>query len=82
MSVLAGVLGCLKGIIHIPLIDDLKIVFFMYELKGISALIVGLILAVIFLGVGILCWKGTVGIIRLLHAQRWRLKYCDGNERQ
>lgn len=73
VSVLAGVMGFLKGIIHIPLIDDMKFVFFMYEIKGIPALLVGLILAVIFLEVGILCWKGTVGMIRLLQAQKWKL---------
>ncbi|HGI1898424.1 TPA: DUF1700 domain-containing protein [Streptococcus agalactiae] len=75
VSVLAGVMGLLKGIIHISIIDNLKFMFFIYELKGIPAFLVGLILAIIFIGLGVLCWKGTVYIIKLLQAQGWKLKH-------
>lgn len=75
MSILAGVMGLLKGIIHISVIDNLKFMFFIYELKGLPALIVGFILAIIFIGLGVICWKGTIYIIKLLQAQGWKLKY-------
>jgi len=74
VSVLAGVLGLIKGAIHIPFLEDFRFIVFMYELKGLPALLVGLLLAMAFLAIGILCWKGTVGMIRLLQTQRWTLK--------
>lgn len=78
VSILAGGMGFLKGVVHISLIDDLKFVFFMYELKGGPALLIGLLMAVVFLELGILCWKGTVGMIRLLQAQKWKLDHDWG----
>ena len=66
-------MGLLKGFLHFPLIDKMKFVFFTYELKGIPALLVGLLLAVIFFFLGILCWKGTVGMVRLLQSTKWKL---------
>lgn len=74
VSILAGIMGLLKGIVHISLIDDMKFMFFIYEIKGIPALLVGLILAIIFIGLGILCWKGTIQIISFLQVQRWKLR--------
>lgn len=73
VSVLAGAIGLLKGFLHFPLLDKMQFVFFMYELKGIPALLVGLLLAVIFFFLGILCWKGTVGMIRLLQSTKRKL---------
>lgn len=73
VSVLAGAMGLLKGFLHIPLIDKMQFIFFIYELTGIPALLVGLLSAVIFFFLGILCWKGTVGMIRLLQSMKWKL---------
>lgn len=73
VSVLAGIMGLLKGIVHISLIDNLKFMFFVYELKGVPALLLGLLLAIVFIGLGILCWKGTIQIISSLQVQRWKL---------
>lgn len=78
VSVLAGAMGLLKGFLHIPLIDKMQFIFFIYELTGIPALLVGLLSAVIFFFLGILCWKGTVGMIRLLQSMKWKL---DSNVR-
>ncbi len=75
ISILAGLMGMLKGIVHISFIDNLKFVFFMYELKGITALIVGLIIAIIFFILGMLCWKGTIRIIKFLKTQKWKLNH-------
>lgn len=75
VSVFAGFMGLLKGVVHTPVIDDMRFVFFSYELIGFPALIVGLVLAVIFFILGVLCWKGTVGMVRFLQTQRWKLKY-------
>ncbi len=73
VSVLAGAMGLLKGFLHIPLIDKTQFIVFIYELTGIPALLVGLLSAVIFFFLGILCWKGTVGKIRLLQSMKWKL---------
>ena len=75
VSVFAGFMGLLKGVVHTPMIDDMRFVFFTYELTGLTALIVGLILTVVFFVLGVLCWKGTVGMVRFLQTQRWKLKY-------
>lgn len=74
VSILAGVLGMLKGVVHIPLVEDLRFMVFTYELKGLPALLFGLLLAIIFMAVGILFWKGTVAMVRLLQTQRWNLR--------
>ena len=74
ISILAGVLGMLKGVVHIPLVEDLRFMVFTYELKGLPALLFGLILAIIFMVVGILFWKGTVAMVRILQTQRWKLR--------
>lgn len=74
ISILAGVLGMLKGVVHIPLVEDLRFMVFTYELKGLQALLFGLILAIIFMVVGILFWKGTVAMVRILQTQRWKLR--------
>lgn len=75
VSVLAGFMGLLKGVFHVPVIDNMRFVFFAYELTGLPALMLGLILAVLFFVLGVLCWKGTVGMVRFLQNQRWKLKY-------
>lgn len=73
VSVFAGVLGMLKGIFHFPLIENMRFVVFLYELKGLPALIAGLLLAAIFLILGILCWKGAVGSVHFLQSVKWKL---------
>ena len=75
VSVLAGVAGLLKGIVHISVIDNMRFVFFAYELTGIPALLAGILLAVVFLLLGVLCWKGTVGMVRLVQSQKWKLDH-------
>ena len=74
VSVLAGFIGLLKGIVHIPVINDMRFVFFTYALTGMPALLVGMLLAVIFFVLGLFCWKGTVGMIKFVQTQRWKLK--------
>lgn len=73
VSVIAGIMGLLKGIIHISLIDNFKFTFYTYELKGIFAFLVGLIVAIICIGLAILCWKGTINIINFIKVQKWKL---------
>lgn len=75
VSIIAGIMGALKGIIHISAIENLKFVFFAYELKGFPALIAGFAMAIVFALLGILCWKGTVYIIHILNSQKWKLKH-------
>lgn len=76
ISVLAGVMGLFKGIIHIKPIDEMKFIFFGFELKGFSALIAGLILALLFFIIGILFWKATIITIKFLQNKKWKLKYA------
>lgn len=74
-SVLAGIMGLLKGFVHIALLDNVKIMFFMDELKGLPALVVSWIFAIIFIGLAILCWKGTIQCIKVLRTQNWKMKH-------
>lgn len=76
ISVLAGVMGLFKGIIHIKPIDEMKFIFFGFELKGFLALIAGLILALLFFIIGILFWKATIITIKFLQNKKWKLKYA------
>ncbi|WP_311370665.1 HAAS signaling domain-containing protein [Anaerococcus hydrogenalis] len=76
ISVLAGVMGLFKGIIHIKPIDEMKFIFFGFELKGFLALIAGLILALLFFIIGILFWKSTIATIKFLQNKKWKLKYA------
>ena len=76
ISVLAGVMGLFKGIIHIKPIDEMKFIFFGFELKGFSALIAGRILALLFFIIGILFWKATIITIKFLQNKKWKLKYA------
>lgn len=75
VSVLAGVIGLLKGVVHIDLIENLKLVFFAYELKGLPALLVGLVMAIIFTALGVICWKGTAKVIQALKTAKWKLNH-------
>ena len=70
LSFAAGIMGLLKGFINISLLDKIKFIFVFYELKGISALIVGILFAIIFTILGILTWRGTVAIIRYLQNKK------------
>lgn len=75
VSIIAGIMGALKGIINISAIENMKFVFFAYELRGLPALITGLLMAIVFAFLGIICWKGTVYIIHILKSKKWELKY-------
>lgn len=75
VSIIAGIMGALKGIVHISAIENLKFIFFAYELKGFPALIAGFAMAIVFALLGILCWKGTIYIIQILKSKKWKLKY-------
>lgn len=75
VSIIAGIMGALKGIVHISAIENLKFIFFAYELKGFPALIAGFAMAIVFALLGILCWKATVYIIHILNSQKWKLKH-------
>ncbi len=70
LSFAAGIMGLLKGFINISLLDKIKFIFVFYELKGISALIVGILFAIIFTILGILTWRGTVRLIRFLQNKK------------
>lgn len=70
ISFAAGIMGLLKGFINISFLDKIKFIFVYYELKGISALIAGILLAVVFTVLGILSWRGTVAIIRYLQNKK------------
>ena len=74
---LAGVIGLLRGVFSISLFYELKFYFFSHELEGFPALITGLILAVIFGLLGMVCWKGVVKIVKFLRKQHWNLKYSE-----
>ena len=71
----AGIMGLLKGFINISFLDKIKFIFVYYELKGISALIVGILFAIIFTILGILSWKGTVTIIKYLQNKKKNIYY-------
>lgn len=76
ISVFAGVLGMLKDVfIHVPLLSDVKMMFFMREITGIPALLIGLMLGIIFVVLGIVCWKGTIGMIQYLREKAWKLNH-------
>lgn len=75
LSIIAGIMGALKGIIHISVIENMKFVFFAHELKGFPALIVGLAMAIVLALIGILFWKATVYIIHILNSKNWKLKH-------
>ena len=74
VSVLASIMGLLKGIVHISLIDNVKLVFFVKELTGFPALLAGLLLAIIFIVLGVLCWKGTIRLVQFLQNQKWKME--------
>lgn len=74
MSILFGIMGFLKGIFHISLIDNLKILFFKNELSGIPALLYSWLFAFIFILFSFLCWKVTLHLIRFLQLYSWKLK--------
>lgn len=77
LCILAGVIGLLRGVFSISLFYELKFYFFSHELEGFPALITGLILAVIFGLLGMVCWKGVVKIVKFLRKQHWNLKYSE-----
>lgn len=70
LSFVAGIMGLLKGFINISFLDKIKFIFVYYELKGISALFVGILFAIVFTILGILTWRGTLAIIRYLQNKK------------
>ena len=77
LCILAGVIGLLRGIFSISLFYELKLYFFSHELEGFPALITGLILAVVFGLLGMVCWKGVVRTVKFLQKQQRNLKYSE-----
>lgn len=75
ISFAAGIMGFIKGFINISFLDNIKFIFIYYELKGISALIFGILFAIIFTIFGILSWKGTVTIIKYLQNKKKNIYY-------
>lgn len=77
LCILVGVIGLLRGVFSISLFYELKFQFFSHELEGFPALITGLILAVIFGLLGMVCWKGVVRTVKFLQKQQRNLKYSE-----
>lgn len=77
LCILVGVIGLLRGVFSISLFYELKFHFFSHELEGFPALITGLILAVVFGLLGMVCWKGVVRTVKFLQKQRRNLKYSE-----
>ncbi len=77
LCILVGVIGLLRGVFSISLFYELKFQFFSHELEGFPALITGLILAVIFGLLGMVCWKGVVRTVNFLQKQQRNLKYSE-----
>lgn len=74
ISFAAGIMGFIKGFINISFLDNIKFIFIYYELKGISALIVGILLAIIFTILGVLLWKATFKCIDFIKFKKLELK--------
>ena len=77
LCILVGVIGLLKGVFSISLFYELKFHFFSHEIVGFPALITGLILAVVFGLLGMVCWKGVVRTVKFLQKQQRNLKYSE-----
>lgn len=77
VSVIAGILGCIKPFVDFALANDMHFVVFDYEPVGIPALLIGLALAVVFFLLGVFFWKVTVAAIRKLGEGRHKLQYMD-----
>ncbi len=80
LSVLAGVMAMLKGMVHLSLIDDVRMMLFVHEITGVPALCIGLAFAILFVGLGAACWKGTVGMVQRLQEKSWALKHPMGKK--
>lgn len=74
ISFVAGIMGLFKGFINISFLDKIKFIFVSYELKGISALIVGILFAIIFSALGVLSWKATIKCIDFIKFKKLELK--------
>ena len=49
-------------------------VFFDHEVSGVYALLAGLLLAIVFAALAMLCWNVTVTIVQYLQEKSWMLK--------
>lgn len=70
ISFAAGIMGLLKGLVNISFLNEIKVIFIYHELKGVSALLAGILLAIVFTILGILFWRGTVALIRYLQNKK------------
>lgn len=76
-SVLGGVFGFIKGVFPNSLFENIKFMFFTHEISGISALLAGLFIAVVFAVLAALCWKATEIIFQYLQRTSRKLKRHD-----
>lgn len=70
----AGIMGLLKGFINISFLDKIKFIFIYHELKGISALLIGILFGIIFTILGVLLWKATFKCIDFIKLKKLELK--------
>lgn len=70
ISIAAGLMGLLKGLVNISFLNEIKVIFIYHELKGVSALLAGILLAIAFTILGILFWRETVALIRYLQNKK------------
>lgn len=77
ISFAAGLMGLLKGLVNISFLNEIKIIFIYHELKGVSALLIGILLAIVFAILGILFWRGTVALI--IHLQNKKINIYTKN---
>ncbi len=76
ICLLAGFMGLFKTIFFIPIIGNIKFVFFNQEIIGFPALLIGILMAIIFTALGYVCWKGTIIMIRFFQTRVWKIKKC------
>lgn len=74
ISFVAGLMGLIKGIVNISLLNKVNFIFLNYELKGLSALLVGIILAIVFTILGIISWRATIKCINFTKSKKYELK--------
>ncbi|WP_294986054.1 HAAS signaling domain-containing protein [uncultured Fenollaria sp.] len=74
ISFAAGVMGLLKGLFNISFLNKIKFIFIYHELKGILALLMGILFAIIFTILGILLWKATIKCIEFTKFKKLELR--------
>ena len=76
ICLLAGFMELFKTIFFIPIIGNIKFIFFTKEIIGFPALLIGILMAIIFTALGYVCWKGTIIMIRFFQTRVWKIKKC------